>query len=144
MKKKIISFMSLLIISGMLILARTDELNQYFKRGIDYTNQGEYDKAIKEFTKVITNDRNYSDAYLGLGVVYVHKGMNREAVELLKKAIELDPNKKMAYFVLARVYEQLEDDRNAIQTWEKFLSLNPEEKYVKIAEKHLERLKSKR
>ncbi len=144
MRKTTISFVTLLIISGMLVFAWTDELDKYFNRGIEYSNRGEYDKAIEEFMQVIAIDRNYSDAYLGLGIVYVHKGMDKEAVELLKKAIELDPNKEMAYFILARIYEKLEDNKNAIQTWEKFISLNPEERYIKIAEKHLERLKLKR
>ncbi|MFN3966463.1 MAG: tetratricopeptide repeat protein [Endomicrobiia bacterium] len=144
MRKKLIVFLTLFVALGVLISLVADEVDQHFKQGIDYTNKGEYDKAIKEFTQVITKDKNYSEAYLGLGIVYIHKGMDKEAVELLKKAIELDPNKKMAYFILARVYEKLEDDKNAIQTWEKFIALNPEEKYLKIAEKHLERLESKR
>jgi len=146
MRKKIIClvFLTLLIIPLMLILARTDEINQYFKRGVEYTNQEKYDKAIKEFTQVITNDKDYANAYLGLGIVYVHKKMNREAIELLKKAIELDPKENMAYFMLARVYEKLEEDKNAIQLWEKFLTLKPEEKYVQMAEKHLKRLRAKK
>jgi len=146
MRKKIIClvFLTLLIIPLMLILARTDEINQYFKRGVEYTNQEKYDKAIKEFTQVITNDKDYANAYLGLGIVYVHKKMNREDIELLKKAIELDTKENMDYFMLARVYEKLEEDKNAIQLWEKFLTLKPEEKYVQMAEKHLTRLRSKK
>ncbi len=146
MKKKFICIISLilLIISGILILAGTDEVEQCFKRGIKYTNEEKYDKAIQEFTRVITGDKDYANAYLGLGIVYAHKKRDKEAVELLKKAIELGPEKKMAYFILARVYEKLEEDENAIQTWEKFLTLDPEEKYIKIANRHLKRLKAKK
>lgn len=97
-----------------------DETEKHFKRGVEYTNVEKYDKAIQEFTRVITSDKNYDSAYLALGVVYAHKKMDREAAELLKKAIELEPKERMAYFVLARVYEKLEENENAIQTWENF------------------------
>jgi len=147
MRKKIVKAipLTLLIISGILIWGRTDdEIEQHFKRGVEYTNLGKYDKAIQEFTSVITNDKDYADAYLALGIVYVQKKMDREAVELLKKATELNPKEKMAYFILARVYEKIEENENAIQIWEKFLTLKPEDKYVKIAEKHLKRLRAKK
>lgn len=147
MRKNIIRAIPLtvLIILGILIWGRTDdEIGQHFKQGVEYTNLGKYDKAIQEFTSVITNDKDYANAYLGLGIVYVQKKMNREAVELLKKAIELNPKEKTAYFILARVYEKIEENENAIQVWEKFLILKPEDKYVKIAEKHLKRLKAKK
>ena len=103
MKKKFI-FISITVsicILGIFVFAKGDEIGKNFKKGIEYTNQGEYDKAIKEFTKVITNDKDYANAYLALGIVYINKKMDKEAVMLLKKAIELDPNNKKSYFILA-------------------------------------------
>ncbi|MFC2061590.1 tetratricopeptide repeat protein, partial [Elusimicrobiota bacterium] len=114
-----------------------------FKKGIEYTNQGKYEQAIKQFTQVITGDSDYANAYLALGIVYINKEMENEAVALLKKAAELDPANKKTYFILARLYEKLEDDNLAIAAWEKYLSLSPEKKFEDIANRHIERLKVK-
>lgn len=53
-----------------------------------------YDKAIQEFTQIITSDKDYANAYLALGIVYINKKMESEAVMLLERAIELGPKKK--------------------------------------------------
>ena len=84
---------------------------------------------------------NYANAYLALGIVYINKQMVNEAAELLEKAVELDPINKKAHFILARLYERLENEDRAIQVWEKYILLGPDTKYMKIAKKHLERLK---
>lgn len=140
----IIIIVLLLCISGMFVLAETDEMKKIFRKGIEYTNQGKYDKAIRKFTQVITDDKDYANAYLALGIVYINKKMGSEAGELLEKAIELNPMNKKTYFILARLYEKLEEEEKAIQMWEKYLALNPDDKYAEIAQKHLKRLKDKK
>ncbi len=119
---------------------RSDEVDDSFRRGIKYTNKGDYDRAIREFTRVITEDREYADAYFSLAIAYINKKMEFEAVSLLQKAIELDPDNSRPYFVLAMLYERLEDNQKAIQTLEKFISMNPGERQLERAQKRLKRL----
>lgn len=130
-------------VSGYFIFAETGEIRKRFKRGVEYTNQEKYDKAILEFTQIITDDKDYASAYLALGIVYINKKMEKEAVVLLEKAIELAPGNKKAYFILARLHEKLENDKKAVRIWEKYLTLKPDGRHEKIAKKHLKRLNEK-
>ena len=144
-KKGLISISSIILLFILFgfILAETDEVKDNFRKGIEHTNQGNYDQAIQIFTQVITDDKDYANAYLALGIVYINKKMELEAVELLEQAIKLDPSNKKTYFILARLYEKLEDREKAIKTWEDFIGLNPDERDIERAEKHLKRLKEK-
>ncbi|MBN1383784.1 MAG: tetratricopeptide repeat protein [Elusimicrobia bacterium] len=145
MIKKLVCIVAVLLlcVSTILVLAETDETRDIFKEGIEYTKQGKYDQAIQKFTQVITNDKDYANAYLALGIVYINKKMESEAVELLEKAVMLDPDNKKTYFILARLYEKVEKEQKAIQAWEKYLTLNPDKKHIEIAKKHLKRLRNK-
>jgi len=140
---KIISIIALCSVSGYFIFAEAGEIRERFKKGVEYTNQEKYDKAILEFTQIITDDKDYASAYLALGIVYINKKMEKEAVVLLEKAIELNPDNKRAYFILARLHEKLEEDKKAVQLWEKYLTLKPRGRFAKIAKKHLKRLNEK-
>ena len=144
-KKMIVSFLAVIsIFSGLLLFTGYgEEVNEIFSRGIKYTNRGDYDSAIREFTRVITEDTDYADAYLSLAIVYINKKMEFEAVSLLQKAIELDPENDQSYFILARLYERLEEDSKAIRTLEKFINVCSDERRIERAKRRLERLKSK-
>jgi tetratricopeptide (TPR) repeat protein len=144
-KNLIITVGALLVLSGISVSAQngSGDSSPSFHRGIEYTNKGEYDRAIREFSRVITEDQDYAGAYLALAIVYVNKKMDVEAIELLKKSIDLDPNTPRSYFMLARIYERIEEDNKAIQTWEKFLSLDPKDPYASQAKKRIKRLKEK-
>ncbi|MFW6134571.1 MAG: tetratricopeptide repeat protein [Elusimicrobiota bacterium] len=129
---------------GFIVFAETEkEIEKSFKKGIEYSNEGKYDQAIKEFTKIITNEKDYANAYFAMGIVYINKKMENEAEKLLEKAVELDPDNSRAHFVLARLYEKLEQEEKAIKTWENYIKLSSDDKHEKIAEKHLKRLRKK-
>ena len=137
-------FTVILFFSGMFVFTTAgDEINEIFSKGIEYTNKGDYERAIREFSRVITEDSEYADAYLSLAIVYINKKMEFEAVRLLQKAIELDPNREQPYFILARVYERLEEDEKAIRTLEKFIDICSDERRIERAQRRLERLKGK-
>jgi len=145
MHKKYITINILLFIllSAVLIYAETsDEMKVKFRKGIEYTNEGKYDQAIQQFTQVITDNEGYAYAYMALGIVYINKKMDDEALEILNKAIELDPSNKRVHFILAKLYEKKENNQQALQLWEKYIELKPEKKFMKIAERHMKRLRN--
>ena len=61
----------------------------YNNRGIDYGEKGEYDLAIKDFTKAIELEPDYVPAYNNRGVVYRSKDEHDLAIEDCNTAIEL-------------------------------------------------------
>ena len=64
----------------------------YNNRGIDYGKKGEYDLAIKDFTKAVELKPDYAIAYNNRGAVYRGKGEYDLAIEDCSKAIQLKPD----------------------------------------------------
>ena len=48
-------------------------------RGVVYANQGNYDKAISDFTEAIRLDPQFAPAYYNRGTAYLHKGDHAKA-----------------------------------------------------------------
>ena len=66
----------------------------YNGKGIAFHEQGEYDKAIREFTKaveVFPSDQSYSN----LAASYYRKGEYKKAISFLSKAIECFPSNRL-------------------------------------------------
>jgi len=61
----------------------------WFKKGADYTNKGDWGKAIACFTKAIEYDPGNSDYYVVRGNAYYQAGNIGSALEDFKKACEL-------------------------------------------------------
>ena len=72
----------------------------YAFRGIAYSKKGDYDKAIKDFTRAIgleIDDRFLMFAYGHRGDAYSFKGSYDKAIEDFTRAIALDPDWVVAY-----------------------------------------------
>jgi len=61
-------------------------------QGLDYNNEGEYDKAIVAFTKAIELDPELALAYNNRGWAYIELGQYEQGIADYTKAMELDPN----------------------------------------------------
>ena len=75
-------------------------------KGVSYNNKGEYDKAIKEFTKALEINPKDATIYNVRGVAYYDKGQYDQAISDYNKAIEINPkytdayiNRGITYFV---------------------------------------------
>ena len=94
----------------------------YNNRGIDYGEKGEYDLAIKDFTKAIDLKPDYAFAYNNRGAVYRNKGEHDFAIEDCNKAIQLKSdyaeaysNRGAAYRNKGKIDRAIEDYDIAIQ-----------------------------
>ncbi len=94
----------------------------YNNRGIDYEEKGEYDLAIKDFSKAIDLKPDYDLAYNNRGAVYRSKGEHDLAIEDCNKAIQLKPdyaepynNRGAAYSNKGEIDRAIEDYNIAIQ-----------------------------
>ena len=61
----------------------------YGNRGNAYASKGEFDTAIKDYTKAIELNPNYAEAYYNRGNAYYKKGEFDTAIKDYTKAIEL-------------------------------------------------------
>jgi len=140
-KRIIVTFISVFLV--LLFFSRgicKTEANGHFEKGVDYINQGDYQRAIEEFNQVISIDSEYVDAYCGIGIAYLNQKKYKEAIEAFEKAIVLDPDEPIAYYLLGRAYEEIMNYEKAISAWNKFLALRPGGKRARRVRKHIRRL----
>ena len=64
----------------------------YVHRGIFYRDQGDFDRAIADFSAAIKVDPQFSSAFVNRCVAYKDKGENDRAIEDCDKAIRYEPN----------------------------------------------------
>jgi tetratricopeptide (TPR) repeat protein len=64
----------------------------YYRGNFYLYRLGDPNKAIDEFEKILTEDRNFTLAHYDLAVAYRDLGMEDEAIQQYEKTIELQPN----------------------------------------------------
>jgi tetratricopeptide (TPR) repeat protein len=69
----------------------------YYNRSLGYGAEGDYDRAIADYTKAIELDPKFARAYNNRGTVYGIKGDHDRAIADFAKAIGLDPKNANAY-----------------------------------------------
>lgn len=84
--------------------AEPKEAKDFFTRGEDYYYKGDFDNAIKDFSKATELDPKYADAYCEIGVSYMEKTDWDTAIKNLSKCIEIDPNHPKAQYAIAVSY----------------------------------------
>jgi len=72
-------------------IIKPDYRSAYFKRAMYYNQEGKYDKAIKDFTKLIEIDPNNPYSYIDRALCYKELGLYDKAIADLNKAIEINP-----------------------------------------------------
>jgi Flp pilus assembly protein TadD len=76
----------------------------HFKKGFDYQNQGDLDKALEEYNKALELNPNYIQVYTNLGTVYLGKGNYDRAIQNFKKSLELNYLDKKAHYNIGVAY----------------------------------------
>ena len=85
---------------------RTRKAAFYFNRGVEWTNKGEHDKAIADFTEAIRIDPKLSGAYSNRGSAWDNKGEHDKAIADYTEAIRIDPRLATAYSNRGLVWEK--------------------------------------
>ena len=95
-------------------------------RGITYSENGDQDKAIATFSKVIELNPKLADAYNNRGVAYNIKGDFDRAIQDFNKAMQLHPDHANAYNNRGNAYSEKGDFDRAIQDFNKAMQLHPD------------------
>ena len=87
----------------------------WLQRGMDFEKQYAYKEAIKMYTKAVTLDKNYSEAYFKRGKAYMayHKTNAMEALTDFNKTIDLEPTNAEAYYERGLLHSFIINNENA-------------------------------
>ena len=109
-------------------LETTDSVDTLFDEAIGYHNEGQIDKAISIYSKILDTNPQHSDSLHLLGVANHQLGESEKAVDLIRHAISLNPddagyfsNLGSALKAIGRLVESIEAYQAAIDLDKLFL-----------------------
>ena len=98
----------------------------YCTEGETYLDQGEYDKAISDFSEAIHLNPHNATAYLERGLAYLDEGQYGEAISDFDMAIRLDPNHALAHVYRGNAWFALDGFHQAIHDYTEAIHLDPD------------------
>jgi tetratricopeptide (TPR) repeat protein len=115
----------------------------YYKKGINFYNKEEYNKAIKHLTNAILFDPTVNtNAYLMRGSAYLFVDKLEEGITDLSKLISLEPKSVKAYYNRGKAYGRKRKYDKAIEDFSKAIEIDPnyEEAYLNrgVSYRHIE------
>jgi len=97
----------------------------YFNRGVDYSQKGEYKRAISDYNKAIEINAEFVVAYLNRGYTYSKMDEHKKAISDYTRAIEINPRYAIAYNNRGFVYRKMGEYDKAISDYTKAIEINP-------------------
>jgi tetratricopeptide (TPR) repeat protein len=97
---------------------------EYFCKGIEYYEKGDYDNALKMYDKSIIIDSKYFAPYNNEGVIYYLQRKYDDAIVSYQKSLELNPLKSDTVLNIGVVYYKKGDNEKAISAFKKAIELN--------------------
>ncbi len=119
--------MGILVFSFVLLfsagLAAAQDVKAYVERGMENSQAGRYDQALKDFNDALKLKPNDAMLITYRGVVYYAKGQSDLAMKDFNRAIEIDPKAGKAYYQRGMIYENQEKYALAVPELKKAKSL---------------------
>ena len=97
----------------------------YNNRGMVLGTIGQYDSALRDFTKTIALEPGYFQAYNNRAFTFEKMGQFEKALEDYNMAVTLNPSFQEAFYHLGILYGKMRLYNEAIQALNKYLALNP-------------------
>ncbi|MGQ9609665.1 MAG: tetratricopeptide repeat protein [bacterium] len=104
----------------------TNDAESHYKLGLFYEEKQDHQRAIAEYSAVISTDQTKADPYLHLGNLYTKLGMDEmKIMEVYEKGLILDPNHPQIQYDLAVLYKKYKDYDKAIEHYQMANKLSP-------------------
>jgi len=98
----------------------------WFQKGYNAYDIGDYDNAILYYNKAIKLAPEYISLYNNLGVVYDSKNFYDKAIEVYYEGIRIDSTDYDLFVNLANAYAQKGNQDKAVKYFTKAIEINPE------------------
>ncbi|MBK6772723.1 MAG: tetratricopeptide repeat protein [Ignavibacteria bacterium] len=102
------------------------EANNYFYKGYNADENGNYQDAIDYFTKFINLFPDKKEGYYNRGTIYFNLKEYSKAISDYNSAIEINPVDAEAYNNRGIVYKNQKEYNKAISDYNKAIEINPE------------------
>lgn len=96
-----------------------------YELGLQYHENGDYEKAIEQFDICIGIDSNHAEAIYNRGVTHSYLGNNESSKRDFEKVIQIRPMNADAMNNIAVIYEREEKIDKAMEIYSKMMSLFP-------------------
>ncbi len=103
----------------------TDKERLLIEAGYAWFIEGNQEKRISIFQKIVKKYPKEKEAHYYLGVLYRRERNFDKAVEKLNKALELDPNYGEVHNALGYTYLEMGNFEKSIEHFKKYISFNP-------------------
>ena len=113
------------------ILKDKKSVRGYNNLGIYYEQKGQFDKAIRYYSKTVQLAPMFPNPYINLGNVYHKKKEYYKAEKFMRKALSLNPRSALASYNLGNILRQAGKIQEAIGAYKRALQLNP--RYIESA-----------
>ncbi|MCC6589616.1 MAG: tetratricopeptide repeat protein [Bryobacterales bacterium] len=105
-------------------------LGRIYTRLVGDTQQGKVNenmlqKAIEQYTKIVSSDARDLDSWMTLGRLYKVANNSVEAEKSFRKALDIEPENEEAMTGLAMVYSDLGDNKRATELLQKVAEKSP-------------------
>lgn len=94
--------------------------------GVAYSINGQLDKTILEYQKVLEFDPFFSDVRGKLGAIYVNRNEYNKAIEVYKQGLQLNPACSISLDNLAKIYTLQGKTKEAKTLFKKLVKINPD------------------
>ncbi len=102
-----------------------DAAGEHFARGNAFDENGERERAIKEWQDAVHLNPDHAAAHFNLGLAFSEAGETDLAIEHLREAIRLEPFDTEARRELAEVYLEVDRPTEAINVLRQSLNMMP-------------------
>ena len=114
-------------------IANLNEVNEAIAQSQEVYNQGiqkfsakNYQGALRDFSKSVSIDPNFTAAYYNKGVCENELSKYKEAASTLSALLRKDPSYSKAYFQRGRAYQGLNDYLNSEKDYLESIKIDPE------------------
>jgi lipoprotein NlpI len=97
----------------------------YVSRGNRYGKEGDYDRAIVDYTKAIHLDPKLDYTFWRRGLAYTRKKEHDRAIADYSEAIRLNPNRALAYINRGYAFHSKGDYNRAIADYDEAIRISP-------------------
>ena len=101
-------------------------------QGQEWSENGQFQKAVEAFKQAVQVDPASEEAYLGLGNAYYELKSFNSAAEAFRNVIKINPNNSTALFYLGLTLVQLEQYSESVPYFEKSGELDPDFKQLSL------------